>query len=181
MKKIEMKWIYLIALLLTCSPLPSTAGPGHDHADELEAVTGETSPRVVMQSELFEVVGIAKGRWMEIYVDHHSSNAPVKDAVIELELNGSKVPVEWHAQGEFDAALPEDLGAGPVAVAMTITSGGNMDVMAGELVLDSGHEHGSEEDEHLHAEALLWPVATGLIALAVLVLLALRLKRKGGK
>ncbi|MGV3468218.1 MAG: hypothetical protein ACO1OH_03905, partial [Limnobacter sp.] len=42
------------------------AGPGHDHGDEAPVAVGEASPRVVMESELFEAVGILKGRMLEI-------------------------------------------------------------------------------------------------------------------
>lgn len=145
----------LLAVLFALSiPFNTHAGAGHDHGDETPAAVGSASPRFVISSELFEAVGIVKGKTIEIYVDHAQTNAPVEKATVELELNGTKVPVELHAAGEFDAVLPEDLIKGnlesPISVAMTITVGDQVDLLAGELTLAHSDEHPTEKDAHSH-------------------------------
>ena len=61
MQKIKFLTYMLSAAVLASSILFSAiayAGPGHDHGDEAPVAAGEASPRVVMESELFEAVGV---------------------------------------------------------------------------------------------------------------------------
>ncbi len=174
----------LSALLLTgllVFSATSNAGPGHDHGDEAPVTTGEASPRVVMESELFEAVGIVNGRTLEIYIDHFETNAPVENATVELELNGSPVEVELHAEGEFDAELPEGLEEGPVAVAMTISAGEKVDILAGELQLHQHDEQANVEEIAPRLFMIALFVLGGFVVLALLVIGYIRLKSKGGK
>jgi len=142
----------LSAAVLTSSILFSAttyAGPGHDHGDEAPVAAGEASPRVVMESELFEAVGILKGRMLEIYIDHAATNAPVQNAKLELELNGQQVPVELHDEGEFDAQLPEGIEDGTVAVSMTVSAGVDIDLLAGDLIV--GHHDDLDSVEEVQS------------------------------
>ena len=169
----------ILSLTLLASSVFALAGPGHDHGEEAPAVAGEASPRVLMESDLFEAVGILKGRTLEIFVDHAATNAPVKDATLQLELNGEKVPLELHAEGEFDAVLPDSMVDTAVAVALTITAGDSVDILAGELVL--GDAHGDDDhaaDEHGH---LFEYLALGALALLALGLVTVFMKRRSSK
>lgn len=173
-----MKKTFLSLFLLACSMF-AVAGPGHDHGDEPPAMAGEASPRVVMESDLFEAVGILKGRTLEIFIDHAATNVPVKDAEPELELNGDRVPLELHAEGEFDAVLPDSMGDTTVAVALTIVAGDSTDILAGELVL--GETHGDDEHaDHEHGHFLEY-LALGAFALLALGLIAIFKKRRRNK
>jgi hypothetical protein len=157
------------------------AGPGHDHGDEEPVAVGEASPRVVMESELFEAVGILKGRMLEIYIDYAATNAPVQNAKLELELNGQQVPVELHNEGEFDAQLPEGIEDGTVAVSMTVSAGEDIDLLAGDLIV--GHHDDLDSVEEVQSrlwEIVLYGVA-GLLILSLLVIGYVRLKSKGDK
>ncbi|MCE2746661.1 MAG: hypothetical protein LW710_12255 [Burkholderiales bacterium] len=174
----------LSAAVLTSSILFSAttyAGPGHDHGDEAPVAAGEASPRVVMESELFEAVGILKGRMLEIYIDHAATNAPVQNAKLELELNGQQVPVELHDEGEFDAQLPEGIEDGTVAVSMTVSAGVDIDLLAGDLIV--GHHDDLDSVEEVQSR--LWEIVLygigGLFILALLVIGYVRLKSKGDK
>ena len=174
----------LSAAVLTSSILFSAttyAGPGHDHGDEAPVAAGEASPRVVMESELFEAVGILKGRMLEIYIDHAATNAPVQNAKLELELNGQQVPVELHNEGEFDAQLPEGIEDGTVAVSMTVSAGEDIDLLAGDLIV--GHHDDLDSVEEVQSR--LWEIVLygigGLFILALLVIGYVRLNSKGDK
>jgi len=157
------------------------AGPGHDHGDQAAVAVGEASPRVVMESELFEAVGILKGRMLEIYVDHAATNAPVQNATLELELNGQQVPVELHSEGEFDAQLPEGIEEGTVAVSMTVSVGEDIDLLAGDLIVGHHDDLDSvEEVQSRFSKVGLYGVG-GLFILALLVIGYVRLKSKGDK
>ena len=157
------------------------AGPGHDHGDEAPVAAGEPSPRVVMESELFEAVGILKGRMLEIYIDHAATNAPVQNAKLELELNGQQVPVELHSEGEFDAQLPEGIEDGTVAVSMTVSAGEDIDLLAGDLIVGHHDDLDSVEEVQSRLSTIVLYGIGGLLILALFVVGYLRLKSKGDK
>lgn len=174
----------LSAVVLASSILFSAtayAGPGHDHGDEAPVSAGEASPRVVMESELFEAVGILKGRMLEIYIDHAATNAPVQNAKLELELNGQKVPVELHNEGEFDAQLPEGIEEGTVAVSMTVSAGEDIDLLAGDLIVGHHDDLDSVEEVQSRLSIIVLYGIGGLLILALFVIGYVRLKSKGDK
>ncbi|MEQ9108032.1 MAG: hypothetical protein RLO04_11260 [Limnobacter sp.] len=174
----------LSAAVLAGSLIFSTtayAGPGHDHGDEAPLGVGEASPRVVMESELFEAVGILKGRMLEIYIDHAATNAPVQNAKVELELNGQQVPVELHSEGEFDAQLPEGIEDGTVAVSMTVSAGEDIDLLAGDLIVGHHDDLDSVEEVQSRLSKIVLYGVGGLLILALIVFGYVRLKSKGGK
>ncbi len=161
----------------------AVAGPGHDHGDETPVVVGEATPRFVMSSDLFDVVGILTGKTLVIYVDHAKTNEPVQNATVELELNGNKVPVELHADGEFDALLPEEINSSQskdsVSVAMTISAGESVDILAGDLSLSQTHEENDATHSHI-LEFALYSGAAFLVLIAASVWIKRR-KLLGGK
>lgn len=178
-----------VAVLLFCAMHTlALAGPGHDHGEEAPVSAGVALPRVVMESDLFEAVGVLNGRTLEIFVDHAATNAPVKNATLDLQLNGQKVPLELHAEGEFDAVLPESALGEQLAVALQVSVGDQSEVLTGTLRLSElgqahegheGHEehadHADHEEHGLHGMEY-W--AGGGVALLALGLISLFLKRR---
>ena len=184
MKQSKFLTNVLSAAVLAGSLIFSTtayAGPGHDHGDEAPLGVGEASPRVVMESELFEAVGILKGRMLEIYIDHAATNAPVQNTKVELELNGQQVPVELHSEGEFDAQLPEGIEDGTVAVSMTVSAGEDIDLLAGDLIVGHHDDLDSVEEVQSRLSKIVLYGVGGLLILALIVFGYVRLKSKGGK
>ena len=82
------QWLSLLALM-TLSTL-TWAGAGHDHGEKPAATTSKNIPRWAAVSETFEMVGVLNGTQMILYVDRLETNEPVKDADIELDINGQK-------------------------------------------------------------------------------------------
>ncbi|NML17075.1 hypothetical protein HHL10_19025 [Azohydromonas sp. G-1-1-14] len=154
--------------LLAWSPAQAADDHGHDHGDAPAAAAGPALPRFAAVSEEFELVGVVNGTQLTLYLDHADSNSPVKDATLELDIGGQKVPVESHAEGEFEATLAKPLQPGTIPVTATVTAGAVSDLLAGELDL-----HGDEHAEE--AAATNWPrraawAGGGLVALAALAL-----------
>ena len=176
-----------VAVLLFCAMHTlALAGPGHDHGEEAPVSAGVALPRVVMESDLFEAVGVLSGRTLEIFVDHAATNAPVKDATLDLQLNGQKVPLELHAEGEFDAVLPESGLGEQLAVALQVSVGDQSEVLTGTLLLaDQGHAHEGHEEHADHAgheehgpHGVEYWVVVGAAALLALGLIAFFIKRR---
>lgn len=157
------------AVGLALSVTTAWAGEGHDHGDAQVATGGPALPRFTAVSELFELVGVVNGKQITLYLDRFGDGSPVKDAKLELELGGVKVPVESHAEGEFEATLTQELKPGVVAVAATVMAGEESDLLAGELDL---HDEAAVTEAHRHdwKEYLAWGVAgfAGLVLLAAI-------------
>lgn len=171
------------AIGIALSVTASWAGEGHDHDEAPVAAGGPALPRFTAESELFELVGVVNGKQITLYLDRFADGSPVKDAKLELELGGVKVPVEPHAEGEFDVDLAQELKPGVISVAATVIAGDETDLLVGELDL---HEEAaaSATPEHGWQEYAIWLVA-GLAGLALLILMARGLRassesRSGG-
>ena len=162
------------AVGLALSVTTAWAGEGHDHGDAPVTTGGPALPRFTAVSELFELVGVVNGKQITLYLDRFGDGSPVKDAKLELELGGVKVPVESHAEGEFEATLAQDLKPGVIAVAATVMAGAESDLLAGELDLH-GETTVAEAHRHDWKEYLSWSVA-GLVGLALLITFARRLR-----
>lgn len=168
-----MKNILALLIFLLINTL-AWSGPGHDHGEESPSAVGEASPRVAMEGDLFEAVAILKGQTLEIFIDHAATNASVQNAQPALLLNGEQVPLEPHAEGEFDAIVPESMVGQNLTLAMRVTAGEQSDVLSGELILSDEH-HDHSEDEHSH---WLEYLAIGGFALLVFGLIAVFVKRR---
>lgn len=164
-------------LMLNASPL-ALAGPGHDHSDEPAAAgEGPGLPRFVATSELFELVGVVNGTKLTLYLDHSATNAPVKDAKVELEMGGTKVAVSPHAEGEFEATLAAALKPGVIPITATVSTAKDSDLLAGELDL---HAEGPAKAA---AAPMPWKtyVTWGAGGLAVLAVVWMAIRRFTGK
>ena len=160
-------WAAWIAL---AAPLAS-AGDGHDHGEAPASSAGPAAPRFAATSETFELVGVVNGKQLTLYLDRYADGSPVKGAKLELELGGVKIPVEAHAEGEFEATLAQELKPGVVSVVATVIAGEETDLLAGELDM---HKDGHvETTAHTHGwkEYALWGSAAsvGLLILAALL------------
>ena len=93
------------AVGLALSVTTAWAGEGHDHGDAPVTTGGPALPRFTAVSELFELVGVVNGKQITLYLDRFGDGSPVKDAKLELELGGVKVPVESHAAIPLNIAV----------------------------------------------------------------------------
>ena len=153
----------VVMMLATVAP-QALAGDGHDHGDAPAPAAGPALPRFTAVSELFELVGVVDGKQVTLYLDHFADNSPVKDARLELQLDGNAIAVEQHAEGEFDAVLEQELKPGVVSVTATVSTGQETDLLAGELDL---HE-GAKADEETHEQD--WKPLAGWLGAGVLAL-----------
>lgn len=171
----------LLAAAILAAASPAWAGEGHDHGEAPAATAGPALPRFAAESDLFELVGVLDGRRLSLWLDRAADNSPVKDAKIELELGGVKVPVTAHGEGEFEAILAQPLAPGEIAVSATILAGEETDLLAGDLDIHAETE--AVEDGHAQGwpEVAFWAAVAGatLAGLAWLIH-RLRNQRRGG-
>ncbi|EJE52629.1 hypothetical protein PMI14_02727 [Acidovorax sp. CF316] len=120
-----------LALVLGFMPLWA-----HAHGDDgaaPAAAAGTSLPRFAATSDLFELVGVLDGKQLALYLDHAGDNSPVKEAQLELDIAGTRVPVTRVADGEFQAALAAPLAEGMSPVTATVVAGAETDLLAGEI------------------------------------------------
>ncbi len=162
----------LLLAALWMAVMPAQAGDGHDHGEAPAAAAGSALPRFTAGSELFELVGVLNGKQLTLYLDHAASNAPVKDAKLELELGGRKLSPKAHGEGEFELTLDEAPKAGVTPITATVSTASESDLLATELDI---HEQAHADEAHVHGwkEWALWG-AGGAFALALLGLIARR-------
>src|SRR5262245_63533154 len=72
----------------------SLAHEGHDQDDAgRAALASSTYPRVVAQSDLYEVAGILRGDRLSLYLDNFVTNEPVTDAKVKVTI-GQAEPLD---------------------------------------------------------------------------------------
>jgi len=173
-------------LLLACLSLasswaaPAPAHEGHEHEPPPAAATAVNRPRLVTQSEIYELVAVLEGERLTIYLDRFEDNTPVSDAKIEVAINGETVAAEPAPEGAYVVSSQLLSGHGSVEIIFDIRATAGDDLLIGNLVLAgngnsaepgaiSGYEqawaalrHGAQDHLALLALALLLGTAFGI-------------------
>lgn len=173
--------LFLRALLALVAALLATtalAGPGHDH-DAAPASGSQASPRFDASSDLFELVGIADGDTLVLYLDRFENNEPVTGAAVEVELlaaGGQPVKTSAAAQPDGTYVFKSDLFGKPgdYALQITVTAGQDLDILAGNLTIPGA---ASDADAHEHSLGTR-PLVIGVIGLFMVLVLAAALLRR---
>lgn len=180
-KKLRAAWLPLLALAHT-----AFAGDGHDHdhdhGEEKAAASPHSpaTPRLVMESTQFELVGTLEGNGLHLYLDDHASNAPVTDASMELEIAGQRIKAEAEADGSYHAVLLQPLPDGEHPVWATILAGATSDLLTGDLdvhAADAMHPEPTATTPAVGWGFLPWLLGLAIIAV-VLVVFTLRRDRQ---
>lgn len=158
--------IPLAALLLV--PAWIHAGEGHDHGEAAPSASGPALPRFTAESELFELVGVLKGKQITLYLDRTVDNSPVTEAQIELEIAGKKYKAEKQGADEFEVVLTDAPKTGVLPITATVTAGNETDLLAGELDIHEAAPTVANNHVHSWKEYAGW-VAGGVVALVLLV------------
>ncbi|HVL10197.1 MAG TPA: hypothetical protein VM512_13720 [Burkholderiaceae bacterium] len=153
-----------MAVLCLLTARIAVADASHSHDAAPAADTGTVLPRFTAISEAFELVGVVDGKTLTLYLDHAPDNRPVDNATLELELDGTAVPVTGTGPGTFTATLAAAPAAGETPVAATVVTGQTSDLLAGTLDIHAdAHEDASNTPL---TTALLAALGTGLGLLA---------------
>jgi hypothetical protein len=161
---------FVCSVLLTG---PAFAGPGHDHGEAV-APAGPVLviPKLVLESDLTELVAVVEGRQLRVYLDGWGDNRPV-DASLNLELNGVAVPVKRLEAGLFEVSLGELSDQRRIGLVATVALKDEIDLLAGDLVMsqDSADVHG------FHWQTYVLLALAVLCALVLLIFVARRIQK----
>ena len=123
-----------LAALLLAAPAP--AHEGHDHGAP-EAAATDWAPRASARSGDFDLVAVLAGTELVLWLDRARDNAPLAEAVIEVEAG----PWKGVATSAADGSLR--LPAGPLTtpgrheLLFTVQAGDAMDLLPAALVVPS--------------------------------------------
>jgi membrane fusion protein, heavy metal efflux system len=162
----------LFVLIVVALSASVFGGEGHDHGEtKTPAGAAVASPRFQGHSDLFEVVGILKGNELSITIDRYATNEPVLDAKVEVETGALKKVATFHADhGDYSLPSESFRKPGTYPITLTIVSGKDTDLIAGDLVVpdpEAGHDHSAEQVSGL----MKWAKPAGIAALALIVLM----------
>src|SRR6266851_6018082 len=86
---------------LSLGEAPGTAS-GHGDDSVVPPPSGVSlNPRLVARSEDFELVGVARGRTLSIYLDRFADNQPVIGAKLEVEVDGHTMSATAEPSGIY--------------------------------------------------------------------------------
>lgn len=149
------------------------SGLAQAHGDEEHGAAPTTvaaggAPRIVLSSDLFELVGVVEAGAMTLYLDRYADNAPATDANIEVEIGSEKLIATANPNGTYRAVAKAFVKPAETPITFTITAGSDTDLLAGDLVV--ADDHADDEHDAISPRTNKWLIG-GLALLALLVLI----------
>jgi cobalt-zinc-cadmium efflux system membrane fusion protein len=158
----------LLAILGTAS---ARAHEGHDHGDAPAAPSpASVAARGEAASERFEIVAVAQGTELVVYLDRFASNEPVAKADIEIETPDGPAKAEAKDDGTYRLPAPWLAKGGHLDLIITINADGAADVLPVTLdVPTEGESKSAAPGLRDRALALLTPPTIGALFIGMLI------------
>jgi len=127
--KFTITAISMAALLAFLSAGPLPAHEGHVHGAPPPPVSATIAPRGEAASDAFELIAIAEGEELAIYLDRFATNEPVEGASIEVETPEGPVTATPRAGDAYRLAAPWLAKPGRHDLIVTVTVEGVVDIL----------------------------------------------------
>lgn len=122
------------ALFATLTAGNALAHEGHSHGDEAPPDSVQTAPRATAASTLFELVAVANGQNLTVYIDRFDTNEPVTEATVYVETPAG--PATATKDGEiFLLEAPWAAEAGEYELLFTVEAGTDIDFLTATLTV----------------------------------------------
>jgi len=139
--RLAFAWLLLFALS------PALAHDGHEHGTPTPAPSAQSSARVVLQSEVYELVGILGSDGLRIYLDRFDTNEPVTGAEISVTLGGEEdVAASPVGDGIFKVTSEKFSDEGSLELVFVITAQTGDDLLIGTLDLPAKEVASADAD-----------------------------------
>jgi membrane fusion protein, heavy metal efflux system len=126
----------VVLALVACGTLTvSRAHEGHDLDTAAAAGGPRSQPRLVADSEAYELVAVLEGRRLVIYLDRFEDNSPVTDAHIAVGIDDETVPAEAAGDGTYSVISTRFERGGLVELVFDIKAPAADDLLIGKLSL----------------------------------------------
>jgi RND family efflux transporter MFP subunit len=170
-----------VTAILGGAAAPVSAHEGHDHGEQQQAVAAGALPRGEAASNAFEIVAVARGETLEIYLDRFATNEPVTDASIEAETPSGPAKATPGVDGVYRIAAPWLAKGGRSDLIFTVTAGEAVDILPVTIEIPSAGTQAAAPEHAATGSAVdtnaILLVAGGAIAGALLSAIALRRRR----
>lgn len=123
----------LLLIGLIASPL--AAHEGHDHGAPPPPVSTTIAPRAEASTADLELVAVARGERLEIFLDSFKGNEAIDSATLEIDGPGGTTKAEPNGDGTYMAAAPWLSQPGTHDLAITVIAGDLFDVLTVTLVI----------------------------------------------
>ena len=133
MRRLALHAVAVVSLVV--SPGLAIAHEGHDHGAPPPPVSATIAPRADASSDDFEIVAIARGSRLRLYLDAFRTNQPVRDAVIEIDTPAGTQKAAADAEGAYEFVAPWLARPGRYDLAITVQASGIVDILATTLVI----------------------------------------------
>ena len=123
------------ALAFLAGAIGAIAHEGHDHGAPPPVTFTTTHPRVAVQSDAYELVGILQGDRLSLTLDRFASNEPVTGAGIAVTVGDEDVQASPSPDGTYSVASSKFAGEGPLELVFAVTAPSGDDLLIGTLQL----------------------------------------------
>jgi hypothetical protein len=113
----------------------AAAHEGHDHGAPPPPVSTTIAPRADASTADLELVAVARGERLEIFLDSFRGNEPVDGAILEIDGPAGTLTVDAAGEGTYVAAAPWLTKPGSYDLAITVMAGDLFDVLTVTMVI----------------------------------------------
>ena len=160
--------IGFIALILLVGVGLVAAHEGHDHGPPAPALPTAVKPRIAVETELYQLVAIASGEQLSLYLDRYGTNEPLTDGGIAILVGDRTLPATRLTDGSFTATVAGIAAPGQHDLVFNVSHRDGDDLLAGILNIPDTAAAISAPPSDL----ALWRISLPRLALGGLTLLA---------
>lgn len=121
----------VIGLAASCA----AAHEGHDHGAPPPPVSTTIAPRADASTVDLELVAVARGERLEIFIDSFKGNEPISGAMLEIDSPSGTLTAEASGEGAYVATAPWLTKPGSYDLAITVMAGDLFDVLTVTMVI----------------------------------------------
>lgn len=125
--------LFLSAVLTMVTAAPLWAHEGHEHGAPPTPVSSTIAPRADAASTDFELVAVARGDQLTIYLDTFKENRPVERAELEIDAPGGILKPTEVAPGVYAVHAPFLKKSGSYDLAITVSGNSLVDILTTTL------------------------------------------------
>lgn len=124
-----------LAIGLFVGPTGALAHGDEDHGAPPATAATVAQPRVSIHSEQYELVGVLRGPWLDVYLDRFGTNEPMSGAKIAVTIGDEENMAEPSPDGTYKVASAKFAGSGRLELIFAITAPSSDDLLIGTLSL----------------------------------------------
>ncbi len=113
----------------------AAAHEGHDHGAPPPPVSTTIAPRADASTADLELVAVARGERLEIFLDSFKGNEPISGAMLEIDGPSGTLTAEAAGEGTYVANAPWLTKPGSYDLAITVMAGDLFDVLTVTMVI----------------------------------------------